>query len=121
MELDKPQSSTMSVWPTKEKPDEYYKITSAYVTLTRDLNVIERQTYSFLEWLGDIGGLYDALRLIGLIIVAPYSAFRLRSELLSYIFRFVASKRFTEVHGKPENEADLFGEGETNQEKSEWE
>ena len=73
----------MSDWPTKDSPDRYYKITSSYVTLTMDQNVIERQTYSFLEWLGDIGGLYDALRLIGVLIMAPFTAFRLKSELLS--------------------------------------
>lgn len=40
-----------------------------------DQNVTERQSYSFLEWLGDIGGLYDALKLIGMFIVAPFTSF----------------------------------------------
>ena len=61
-----------------------------------DKNVIERQTYSVLEWLGDIGGLYDALRLIGLLIITPFSSFALNAELLSQVYRFTASKRFAE-------------------------
>ena len=57
-----------------------------------DQNVTERQTYSFLEWLGDIGGLYDALRLIGLLMMSPFSSFFLKSELLSQVFIFTESK-----------------------------
>ena len=61
-----------------------------------DQNVIERQTYSFLEWLGDIGGLYDALRLIGLLMMSPFSSFFLKAELLSQVFRFTESKQYAE-------------------------
>ena len=53
--------------------------------------VIERQTYSFLEWLGDIGGLLDALRIIGAAIVGPVVAFSLKATLLNSVFRYVAS------------------------------
>ena len=53
--------------------------------------MIERQSYSILEWLGDIGGLFDALRLIGFLMVAPFANFWLKSELLSKIFRHIAS------------------------------
>ena len=34
---------------------------------------IERQTYSALEWLGDIGGLFDMLKLLGYMLVIPFS------------------------------------------------
>ena len=61
-----------------------------------DQNVIERQTYSFLDWLGDIGGLYDALRLIGLFVVAPFSSFKQKAELLFHVFRFTKSLRFAD-------------------------
>ena len=62
--------------------------------------MIERQTYSFLEWLGDIGGLYDALRLIGLLFITPFNSFARKAELLSQVFRFTASKRFAEFYAK---------------------
>ena len=38
-----------------------------------------RQTYSSLDFLGDLGGLYDALRLIAQTIVAPFSTFALKA------------------------------------------
>ena len=53
--------------------------------------MIERETYGILEWLGDVGGLYDALRLIGVLLVAPFAQFWLKSELLSNIFRLIPS------------------------------
>ena len=56
-----------------------------------DLIVIERQTYSLLEWLGDVGGLFDALVIIGEFLVGPISAFALKATLLSKIFRFTQS------------------------------
>ena len=65
-----------------------------------DQNVTERQTYSFLEWLGDIGGLYDALRLIGLLTITPFGTFARKAMLLSEIFRFTESKRFADKKAK---------------------
>ena len=41
-----------------------------------------------LDWLGDVGGLYDALLLIMQFITLPISTFALRSKLLSSLFRF---------------------------------
>ena len=55
-----------------------------YVNL--DMHVTERQTYDFLEWLGDIGGLFDALRYIGMIMIEPYAAYHLKVGLLTSIF-----------------------------------
>lgn len=48
----------------------------------------ERQTYSILDWLGDLGGLYDALFLIVKVILSPISVFSLHSTLLSGFFSF---------------------------------
>ena len=56
-----------------------------------DLNVVERQTYSVLDWLGDLGGLFDALRYSVGLIIAPIAAYALKAELLSSVFRFTAS------------------------------
>ena len=57
---------------------------------------MERQTYSMLEWLGDCGGLFDALRIIGMLIMWPLTSFKLKSELLSNVFRFTKSMRMAE-------------------------
>ena len=48
--------------------------------------VFERQTYSLLEWLGDVGGLYDGELLIGRFIVGPLADFAVSSALLTKIF-----------------------------------
>ena len=57
--------SSFNKWPTEEEPDNRYKISSVLITLDSTISQIERETYSSLEWLGDIGGLYDAMLLIG--------------------------------------------------------
>ena len=59
-----------------------------------------------MEWLGDIGGLYDALVIVGSAIVAPYTSFALKAELLSQVFRFTKSKRFAEKREKREKQED---------------
>ena len=47
----------------------------------------ERQTYSLLEWLGDVGGLFDGLGVIARWIIGPFSAFAMKAEILSVIFK----------------------------------
>ena len=81
----------MSRWPTLEKPDNKYKVVSSYITLNMDQNVIERQTYSALEWLGDVGGLFDMLCLLGGSLIGPLAAFSLKAELLTKAFRYTES------------------------------
>jgi len=44
-----------------------------------------------LEWLGDLGGLYDALKVICGFLVAPFAAFQLNTEMLHRLFRFIPS------------------------------
>jgi len=62
--------------------------------------VTERSTYSLLEWLGDIGGLFDALHIIGGFIVGPVAGFSLKAQLLHSVFRHVASLRTSEPQVK---------------------
>lgn len=57
------------------------------------MKTIYRQTYSMLDWLGDIGGLTDALVLILAALVYPISTFALKAKLLASIFRFRESER----------------------------
>ena len=57
--------------------------------MSLDQKVIERSTYSVLEWLGDVGGLFDMLKLIGGILMGPISAFNLKATLLKQAFHFV--------------------------------
>ena len=50
--------------------------------------IINRETYSLLDWLGDLGGLVDALYIICMAIVSPIVSHKLRADLLSKVFRF---------------------------------
>ena len=51
-----------------------------------------RQTYSVLDFLGDIGGLFEALQYMGTAIVAPFSSFTLKVSLMVSLFRPALSK-----------------------------
>ena len=52
---------------------------------------MNRQTYSILDWLGDIGGLLDALYLIGFVFISPLASYAMNSKLLSTLFRYKGS------------------------------
>ena len=70
--------SSWSIWPGDAAPDDKYKFCSVEVWFSQDKNVVERSTYSSLDWLGDIGGLSDALKLIARYFVLPFSGFALK-------------------------------------------
>ena len=46
----------------------------------------QRETYDILEWMGDLGGLFEALQIIGYIIMAPITAFALSSHMANLLF-----------------------------------
>ena len=50
--------------------------------------MVSRQSYSLLDWLGDLGGLFDALAIILGAFVAPVAAFSLKATILTKFFRF---------------------------------
>ena len=83
-----------SAWfdhPSSGNPDGRYKFTSIAFQMCLDSMVIERSTYSILEWLGDVGGLFDALLIIGALIASPMVSFTMRLNVMHSIFRYVAS------------------------------
>ena len=49
-----------------------------------------------LEWVGDIGGLFDGLSLIVRLIIAPVAAIAMKAKLLSQLFRLTASDRLVQ-------------------------
>ena len=67
-------------------------ILKANLSVSQNLKVTSRKTYSILEWLADIGGLYDALKIISGALVAPLSSFALNAELLTQVFRHAKVK-----------------------------
>ena len=80
--------SMYSAWqdfPTEENPYTLYKYASMEINLFKDMRQINRQTYSLLDWLGDCGGLLDALFFIGEIFVNPISLYFARSRIASLL------------------------------------
>ena len=72
---------------------------------------IERATYHFFDWLGDCGGLLDALFFLADMLIFPFTSFALRERLLSSLALYQASgapedktKKKVKKGGLPENE-----------------
>ena len=61
-----------------------------FTTSTRTKN-FQRSVYSFLDYVGDVGGLLDGLKLIASVMIAPFSSFNYMTLLLSKLF-FIQSK-----------------------------
>ena len=78
VEVRVPEPSTAIWWPTRENPNQEYRITGAWLELGQATTTIERQTYSLLELVGDVGGLYDGLRLIAQSMLAPLVSIALK-------------------------------------------
>ena len=83
-----PEPSAWNKFPTVENPLTRYKFTSVEVNHSADRQTIGRQTYSILDWLGDMGGLVDALYYITKLLIHPLAAVALKTELLTSLFRF---------------------------------
>ena len=66
----------MEYFPSEEDPNARYKSVSLEVNLNKDIIQINRQTYSLLDFLGDIGGLLDALTIIGEIVLLPFVSYQ---------------------------------------------
>ena len=58
-----------------ENPNGLYKFGSIQLVADRIVQIINRQTYSLLDWLGDMGGLNDALLLIFNLSLLPFLRF----------------------------------------------
>ena len=67
--MDQPTPSSWTHFPTR------YKFLSFEMNMHRDRIKLNRQTYSLLDWLGDLGGLTDALYIIFSILVTTFSKF----------------------------------------------
>ena len=85
-EIGKKHTSQNSVWPTRDEPS-YYQFNSVYLELSQEYLTYERSTYSLLEWLGDVGGLFDGLKIVAYFILWPFSAFAMKAELMTSLFK----------------------------------
>ena len=93
-----PAASAWNKFPTPQKPLTRYKFASVELMHSADLLIVSRQTYSILDWLGDLGGLLDALYLIANLFMGPLSAWALKATLMSTIFFRKSSNYQEENH-----------------------
>ena len=69
-------------------PSNKFKYTSLEFNISLDLMNWSRSTYSLLDWLGDLGGLFESLSYICAVFIQPSTVFTLRTSLLTSLFRF---------------------------------
>ena len=86
--LDQP-SYHISAWTDDliEKPDGKRKFSSIELNLKLKEKIIMRETYDVLTFVGDVGGLADGLLMLFSFMLSPYTSFKLRSYLLTHLFR----------------------------------
>ena len=82
------QPSSWNKFPTSENPSRRYKFASLDLIVGPDKMIISRDTYALLDYLGDLGGLFDALFFIFSSIAAPVATFNMKATILSHFFRF---------------------------------
>ena len=70
-----------------EEPYNTFKYASFEIELNQDGVIWQRSTYSALDFLGDLGGLFDALRFIGETILSPFTHYALKVFLMANLFR----------------------------------
>ena len=85
-----PQASAWNEHPSK-KATGLYKFSSLEVNLDTKLLSFNRSTYDMLTWIGDIGGLTDALLLMLEFMLMPFMTFNLKSFLLTTLFRMAST------------------------------
>ena len=91
MVTDQARPSAWNKFPTPDNPDTKYKFNSLFLGFSQASLNIERKTYNFLEWLGDLGGLFDSLVFIGQAFL-PVISFTSRSGILTTFFEEKSQK-----------------------------
>ena len=82
-----PQPTSWTDFPTEDEPYNLFKYSSFEIELNQDAVIWQRQIYSTLDFLGDLGGLFDALRFIGEMIVSPFKDYAVKVILMVSLFR----------------------------------
>ena len=71
-------SQIFSITQNSARPYEYYN--QVHLSISYEFNLdlygVNRDVYNILNWLGDVGGLRDALFLIGAFILCIYGKIR---------------------------------------------
>ena len=63
-----------------------------------------RQTYSLLDWLGDLGGLLDIMFYIGRAFVSPVANYTLYTTMMASFFRYKTGESYNTDGTKKQNQ-----------------
>ena len=87
--FDPARPSASTAWPINPQSDNVYKFSSITLQFGQDRTLIERRTYGTLDWLSDCGGLLFALAVLAYIVVTPIANYKLKTLLLSQLYKYV--------------------------------
>ena len=79
--------------------------------MNQDVKKHNRETYSFLDWVGDCGGLFDGLINFGNLLINPLAVYTLQTKLASLIVNFRSSEKQDDQN---DTDGDDGGEGKDN-------
>ena len=83
------QQQLASAWTDdlELKPEGEYVFARMEIRQENNIYKINRQAYNLLEWLGDIGGLLDAILFIAQLALWPIYNFNVSNYLMERLFR----------------------------------
>ena len=73
-EMPPPKPSMWVNYPTKNGTNEEYKYGGIEINKSYDRKEYSRSTYSLLDYLGDLGGLFGALESFFVVLITPFSS-----------------------------------------------
>lgn len=95
-----------------------YKFIGVEVLLNFDKTIIDRNTYDILRFFGDLGGLFEALRFMGEVLVRGFAGFNAGSFLVSRLYkhsskeyqksRSIMKHKITQEDHEEKKEEDVF-------------
>ena len=88
------ESSIFSLAPNTVRPYEYFDDVHIAVVFEFDLNLyrVDREAYNMLDWLGDIGGLKEALTIILSFIFVVFNYHTFEDYLVSHLYKSETSR-----------------------------
>ena len=84
-------TQVFSAWkdfPTSENPDGRFKYFSVALDINRDSIIYNRSTYSFLDWVADVGGIFSGLLGIANIFILPVQSLAVKAAIASKLVFF---------------------------------
>lgn len=93
-ELSEPRRSQWQAYP------DNFKFTGIDISLDQDITSVSRNTYDFVGFLGDMGGLYDALMVIGTWMVYPFAKTHQSNILMTKLFKVRKSTASTDFKSR---------------------